>query len=570
MRRRLESLLPLLVLVGFARGRRARQPAAHQRRGARRRRARGLDRRRGAGHRRQPGPALPQHVRGHGRACRTRSRPVPSWWRAARPTWPSSRSCSSWSPTPAPASTCSTPRARSPKACSCSRTPIGEPFEWPGLRRAGASADLRPGRSAACCPCPRGSPPRSRCSPSCFPILDPATGAAPGRVRVRERGGRRQRLQQGDRLAPARRDRRVPLLRRARRRWSRRTTPPCSAAGSPTSGSSTDPAGVHRFDGRLVVLAEVPAAGWRVAFRQDIDEFEQPAGRPARVRRARARRGAPRGRVPCSPSLLTAGCEPPAPSRSASAALSEAQQELISIVSHELRTPVAGVLGFLETTLDHWDAMDDAERRSAVSRAAANARRLQAMTRDVLDTQSVEAGRLVHVLEPLDLAAEVRVAVEAARALAPDRTFEVRTPDEPVLGRGRRRPPPPGARQPARQRPEELAGRRADRGRAWTPDERGEVCVRDHGAGIAEESLERIFDKFVRERGDTVSGTGLGLYIARQMIDAHGGRIWAESEAGSRAPRSTSRSRSAPGRRPSGEPLATPSERPGSPSIIGR
>ena len=54
----------------------------------------------------------------------------------------------------------------------------------------------------------------------------------------------------------------------------------------------------------------------------------------------------------------------------------------------------------------------------------------------------------------------------------------------------------------------------------------------DHGAGIAPESLERIFDKFVRERGDTVSGTGLGLYISRQILDAHGGRIWAESEEG--------------------------------------
>ena len=61
------------------------------------------------------------------------------------------------------------------------------------------------------------------------------------------------------------------------------------------------------------------------------------------------------------------------------------------------------------------------------------------------------------------------------------------------------------------------------------------MSVRDHGAGIAEESRERIFDKFVRERGDTVSGTGLGLYIARQVLEAHGGRIWADSEPGSGA-----------------------------------
>ena len=59
-----------------------------------------------------------------------------------------------------------------------------------------------------------------------------------------------------------------------------------------------------------------------------------------------------------------------------------------------------------------------------------------------------------------------------------------------------------------------------------------EVAVSDHGPGIAEEALERIFEKFVRGRGDTVSGTRLGLYISRQIINAHGGRIWAESDPG--------------------------------------
>ncbi|MGH9273181.1 MAG: histidine kinase dimerization/phospho-acceptor domain-containing protein, partial [Acidimicrobiales bacterium] len=143
----------------------------------------------------------------------------------------------------------------------------------------------------------------------------------------------------------------------------------------------TEPAGVHRFDDQLVVLADVPAAGWRVAFRQDVDEFEQSLSQPLESV----------GRVLIF-VLLGAGAfltvllfRRLRASRAEAerlAAISEAQQEFISIVSHELRTPVAGVLGFLETTIDHWDTMDDGERRSAVSRAGANARRLQAMTRD--------------------------------------------------------------------------------------------------------------------------------------------------------------------------------------------
>ncbi len=293
----------------------------------------------------------------------------------------------------------------------------------------------------------------------------------------------------------------------------------------------SDGLGVHRFDDRLVVIDEVPAAGWRVAFRQDLDEFEEPLAAPLESV----------GRLLVFGILVAGFVFTIALYRRLGAAraeqerlrlLNEAQQELISIVSHELRTPVAGVLGFLETTLDHWDAMDDAERRSAVSRAAANAQRLQAMTRDVLDTQTVEAGRLVHVLAPLDLVSEVRAAVDAARALAPDRAFEVDLPDGPVPVEG------------DVDRLHQVFANLLDNAQKSSPavepievelranDGVAEVCIRDHGAGIAEESLDRIFEKFVRERGDTVSGTGLGLYISRQILDAHGGQIWAESEPG--------------------------------------
>jgi signal transduction histidine kinase len=289
--------------------------------------------------------------------------------------------------------------------------------------------------------------------------------------------------------------------------------------------------GIHRFDDRLVVIDEVPSAGWHIAFRQDLDEFEEPLAAP--LDRA--------GRVLVFAVLAAGFVFTVGLYRRLRAAraeqerlrqLNEAQQELISIVSHELRTPVAGVLGFLETTLDHWDGMDEAERRNAVTRAAANAQRLQAMTRDVLDTQSVEAGRLVHVLEPLDLVAEVRNAVDAAQALAPERTFTLELPDEPLWidGDG--------------DRLHQVFANLLDNAQKSSPvvepidvevavrDGQAEVCIRDHGAGIAEESLERIFDKFVRERGDTVSGTGLGLYIARQIMEAHGGRIWADSRPG--------------------------------------
>jgi signal transduction histidine kinase len=214
------------------------------------------------------------------------------------------------------------------------------------------------------------------------------------------------------------------------------------------------------------------------------------------------------------------------------AQISAAQQELISIVSHELRTPVAGVLGFLETSLDHWDAMDDAARRSAVARAAANARRLQAMARDVLDTQNLETGQLVHVLGPVDLAAEVRDAVEAMRGVDGERSFSLEVPEDPTWVSA------------DADRIQQVLANLLDNASKNAPvvapievsmavaDGEAVVTVHDHGPGISDEARERIFDKFVRGRGESVTGTGLGLYISRQIITAHGGRIWAESDPG--------------------------------------
>jgi signal transduction histidine kinase len=58
------------------------------------------------------------------------------------------------------------------------------------------------------------------------------------------------------------------------------------------------------------------------------------------------------------------------------------------------------------------------------------------------------------------------------------------------------------------------------------------ITVEDRGSGIDPGQLDRIFDKFVRGREGAVSGTGLGLYISRRIVEAHDGRIWAESPAG--------------------------------------
>lgn len=282
--------------------------------------------------------------------------------------------------------------------------------------------------------------------------------------------------------------------------------------------------GLHDVGDEVVVVAAIENAGWRLAFTQDRDEFEDGLTGP--LQRV--------GTVAVLAFVVLGIIASVAVYRRLRGAreeqnrlrkLSETQEEFISIVSHELRTPVAGVLGFLQTTIDHWDDMTDAERSGAVLRAASNARRLQGLTRDVLDSQSAESGRMTYAMEPADLCEEATVAVNAARALYPAQRFEIMLDADSAPVRmdvdriqqvltnlidNAVRISPPDA-------PIEL--------RLWAEDGRARLSVADHGPGLPADMEERIFEKFVRGRSGTVTGTGLGLYIARQILEAHEGSI---------------------------------------------
>jgi signal transduction histidine kinase len=282
--------------------------------------------------------------------------------------------------------------------------------------------------------------------------------------------------------------------------------------------------GFHRVDDEVVVRAAIPSAGWSLVFREEASEFDHALSQPLQNA----------ARVVVVLLLLVglgvfvllfrrlrAAHEEQARLRR----LNEDQEEFISIVSHELRTPVSGILGFLQTALDHWEVMDDAERRGAMRRAATNARRLQALTRDVLDTESVEAGRLAFNFEPTELVDEVRSAVEAAEALYDDHliTFEL--------------PVPPVTANVDADRIQQVLTNLLDNAAKNSPpgstiqvrlvaeDGKATVSVVDAGSGLDPELGERLFEKFIRGRGSSVSGTGLGLYVCRLVIEAHHGTI---------------------------------------------
>ena len=287
--------------------------------------------------------------------------------------------------------------------------------------------------------------------------------------------------------------------------------------------------GFHNHHGRVAAVAAVPSAGWHAAFSESRSEFEGDLTGPLRSALLLLVVVALVGSGLTFFALfsrLRASREEQRRLRQ----INEAREEFISIVSHELRTPATGQLGFLQTTLDHWEQLTDTERRQAVGQAFANARRLHTLTRDILDSSSIEAGELPYTFEVVDLSAAVHTAVGAMVDASHPATVDAG--DEP---------------RPVRADPERiqqvlanLLDNAAKNSPAGSTIEIGvssnngtvTVEVKDRGTGMTEEEQRRAFDKFSRGRHTTVQGTGLGLYICRKIIDAHGGRIWAASRSG--------------------------------------
>jgi signal transduction histidine kinase len=304
-----------------------------------------------------------------------------------------------------------------------------------------------------------------------------------------------------------------------------------SIVGKLASASLRDPvSGFHREGDTVTATADIKSVGWRAAYSQSTHEFEGKVTGPLRTAllflMGIAMFGAGLVFFTLLARLRAARVE-----QQRLASINEAREEFVSIVSHELRTPATGQLGFLQTLLDHWDGMDDAERRDTVGQAFTNARRLHALTRDVLDTTSIEAGELPYAFEVLDLGPAIQDAVSAV----PEQGDEVSV-DRPA-GPLTVRADPERIQQvlinlldnAIKNSP---TGSRIDVHLARTDDGQALVEVSDRGAGISEDETERAFEKFTRGRHTGPRGTGLGLYICRKIIDAHGGRIWARSRDG--------------------------------------
>lgn len=210
------------------------------------------------------------------------------------------------------------------------------------------------------------------------------------------------------------------------------------------------------------------------------------------------------------------------------------KSQLLSTVSHELRTPLASIKGFATTLLRQDVRWDEATQRDFLRIIEEEADRLTEIIDNLLDMSQIEAGALRIVPTPTQLRQLIREVVDEMRMRTEAHYFVVDLPPAlpPVLADPRR----------IRQVLTNLIGnaiKHTKRGQITVACEIENnfliVSVSDQGQGIPPAYLDKIFERFFQIDGAStrrVGGSGLGLAISRGIIQAHGGRMWADSAPG--------------------------------------
>jgi PAS domain S-box-containing protein len=214
-------------------------------------------------------------------------------------------------------------------------------------------------------------------------------------------------------------------------------------------------------------------------------------------------------------------------------ALDAMKDELVAVVAHELRGPIGIVRGFADLLLADWETLPDEQKLGLVQRISARAKSLSLLVEDIFDVARLEAGQLRVDLEPTDLATLVVRLVEDSRAALPGRRIEVHVDDDLPLVRA------------DEQRAWQVLNNLVTNAVKFSPvdsvvdvDIRRDgdevaVLVHDRGPGIPDDQADLLFERFSRlPQSSSVPGSGMGLYIARGLAEAQGGRVEASNRAG--------------------------------------
>ena len=200
--------------------------------------------------------------------------------------------------------------------------------------------------------------------------------------------------------------------------------------------------------------------------------------------------------------------------------------EFVAVTAHELRSPVAAITGAASLLADRFEEMDGADRTETLKAIASSSGRIRRLLDDLLTTSRLDAGAMDY---RFDIVAVRPLVAEAIASLpnGPDVVIDV-SEELAVHADGGR----------VVQILVNLIGNAFAYGappvEVTSAETRAgvEIRVRNHGVGVPADVVPNLFTKFFRGSGHATRGTGLGLYIARQMARAHGGDVWYEADDG--------------------------------------
>jgi signal transduction histidine kinase len=196
------------------------------------------------------------------------------------------------------------------------------------------------------------------------------------------------------------------------------------------------------------------------------------------------------------------------------------QREFINVAAHELRTPTQAIIGYSDLFY-----LRPESREESIKAISRNAERLESLTRDILDVTRIEGNRLDLNKEKFDISEVVASAIDDTKRRVDDSNIKFEYIPRKILVEA--------DRMRISQVVSNLlsnAAKFTKQGTVYVSADNNDgqviVSVKDTGSGIDTEIMPRLFTKFTSK---SQTGTGLGLFISKSIIEAHGGRIWAEN-----------------------------------------
>jgi PAS domain S-box-containing protein len=218
------------------------------------------------------------------------------------------------------------------------------------------------------------------------------------------------------------------------------------------------------------------------------------------------------------------------------AAHEDGLKDLMDIVSHELRHPITILKGYTGFMRESWRSLEGEKKDEILGIIESSADRLETLVNDFLDVSRMEKGMFNIHKRAVDLNLVITKAIEEMREKGIENDFVISLPEEGGTVEG----DPERLIQLLIILLENAVKYSAESStielEAVRKNGQMEVSVLDLGLGIREEDRERVFERFYQSEEarnhNSKSGIGLGLYIARKIVEAHGGRIWYEPRTG--------------------------------------